>query len=57
MLERAIGVLYLPHTERASHYFEASLATQFDAIFHLDETEAVEPLRLAQHWQTALAAH
>lgn len=44
MLERAIGVLYLPHTERASHYFDASLAAQFDAVFHLDETQAVEPL-------------
>lgn len=44
MLERAIGVLYLPHSERVSHYFEASLAAQFDAVFHLDETEAVEPL-------------
>lgn len=53
MLERAIGVLYLPHTERASHYFEASLASQFDAVFHLDETEAVEPLGAPQSWQRA----
>lgn len=44
LLERAIGVLYLPESERASHYFEASIAQQFDAIFHLDETEALEPL-------------
>lgn len=43
MLERAIGVLYRPQTEFASHYFLASLASQFDAVFHLDETEAVEP--------------
>ncbi|WP_442873422.1 erythromycin esterase family protein [Cupriavidus sp. USMAHM13] len=42
--ERAIGVLYLPQTERASHYFEAVLAHQFDALFHLDETSALEPL-------------
>lgn len=53
MLERAIGVIYLPRTERASHYFEASLAAQFDAVFHLDETEAVEPLSLPHHWQVA----
>jgi len=53
MLERAIGVLYLPHSERASHYFEASLAAQFDAVFHLDETEAVEPLDPARPWRTA----
>lgn len=44
MLERAIGVIYLPHSERASHYFDASLAAQFDAVFHLDETSALEPL-------------
>ena len=55
MLERAIGVLYLPHSERASHYFEASLAAQFDAVFHLDETEAVEPLDPARPWRTAQA--
>ena len=56
MLERAIGVIYLPRTERASHYFDASLAAQFDAVFHLDETEAVEPLGLPHHWQTARTA-
>ena len=44
LLERAIGVLYRPQTEYASHYFEASLPAQFDALFHLDETEAIEPL-------------
>ena len=43
-LERAIGVVYRPDTERWSHYFEASLARQFDAVVHLDETEALAPL-------------
>jgi erythromycin esterase-like protein len=43
-LERAIGVIYLPESERVSHYFEARLAEQFDAVFHFDRTEAVEPL-------------
>jgi erythromycin esterase-like protein len=43
-LQRAIGVIYLPDTERASHYFESSLPSQFDAIFHLDRTRALEPL-------------
>ena len=43
-LERAIGVIYLPETERASHYFEASLPDQFDAVVHWDETRALEPL-------------
>ena len=51
MLERAIGVIYAPHTERASHYFEASLASQFDAVFHLDETAAVTPLDVTVQWQ------
>jgi erythromycin esterase-like protein len=44
MLERAIGVLYRPDTEYQSHYFHARLAAQFDAVFHLDESHAVEPL-------------
>jgi erythromycin esterase-like protein len=43
-LERAIGVIYLPHTERQSHYFHASLTHQFDAVIHYDMTRAVEPL-------------
>ena len=45
MLERAIGVLYLPQTERASHYFEARLSEQFDAAVYFDRTKAVTPLR------------
>jgi erythromycin esterase-like protein len=44
-LERAIGVVYLPQTERQSHYFKARLAKQFDAVIHLDVTSAVEPLK------------
>ncbi len=44
MLERAIGVVYRPEAELASHYFRAQLADQFDAILHFDETRAVEPL-------------
>jgi erythromycin esterase-like protein len=50
MLERAIGVIYVPQTERASHYFVTSLAQQFDAVFHLDETAALEPLDAPRHW-------
>jgi erythromycin esterase-like protein len=49
-LERAIGVLYLPHTERASHYFRASLSSQFDHVIHIDETCAVEPLERGESW-------
>jgi erythromycin esterase-like protein len=43
-LERAIGVIYRPETERLSHYFYASLPQQFDAVIHYDDTRAVEPL-------------
>jgi erythromycin esterase-like protein len=43
-LERAIGVIYLPETERTSHYFQATLSGQFDAVVHYDETRAVDPL-------------
>src|SRR5437660_1962950 len=43
-LERAIGVIYRPETERISHYFHARLSDQFDAVLHFDETRAVEPL-------------
>ena len=50
MMQRAIGVLYLPESERASHYFVASLGHQFDAVFHLDETTAIEPLEAPAQW-------
>ena len=43
-LERAIGVIYRPETERQSHYFFARLPVQFDALLHIDRTHAVEPL-------------
>jgi len=43
-LERAIGVIYRPDTERISHYFRARLPDQFDAVLHIDETRALEPL-------------
>jgi erythromycin esterase-like protein len=50
-LERAIGVIYRPETERQSHYFRARLADQFDAVIHIDETRAVEPLERTARWQ------
>jgi erythromycin esterase-like protein len=43
-LERAIGVIYRPETERQSHYFFARLPVQFDALLHFDSSRAVEPL-------------
>jgi erythromycin esterase-like protein len=50
LLERAIGVIYRPETERASHWFHARLAAQFDAIVHIDRTTAVEPLDRTSFW-------
>jgi erythromycin esterase-like protein len=50
-LQRAIGVIYRPETERLSHYFAARLADQFDAIIHIDETRAVEPLERTSSWE------
>jgi erythromycin esterase-like protein len=49
-LQRAIGVIYLPQSERLSHYFHAKLPQQFDAIVHIDETRALEPLAPEPQW-------
>lgn len=50
-LERAIGVIYLPESERVSHYFHAELSHQFDALIHLDTTHAVMPLEKTSEWE------
>jgi erythromycin esterase-like protein len=44
-LERAVGVIYAPATERQSHYFRADLPRQFDAVIYFDRTTALTPLR------------
>jgi erythromycin esterase-like protein len=49
-LQRAIGVIYRPETERLSHYFEARLPDQFDVVLHYDQTRAVEPLERTPLW-------
>lgn len=49
-LGRAIGVIYLPATERQSHYFHVRPADQFDAMIHIDDTRALEPLELTSEW-------
>jgi erythromycin esterase-like protein len=51
LLERAIGVIYLPETERASHYFYCRLADQFDGLIHVDHTRALEPLDRTSEWE------
>ena len=52
-LERAIGVIYRPESERVSHYFHASMRDQFDAVYHFDHTRAVEPLEKPERWHDA----
>jgi erythromycin esterase-like protein len=54
-LERAIGVVYRPDTERQSHYFQSRLPDQFDAVLHFDETRAVEPLEVTSEWEAGEA--
>jgi erythromycin esterase-like protein len=56
LLERAIGVIYRPETERRSHYFWAELPKQFDAVIHVDHTRAVEPLERSALWETGEVA-
>ena len=50
-LERAIGVIYRPESERSSHWFAACASQQFDALVHIDETRAVEPLERTGTWE------
>ncbi|HEX4155440.1 MAG TPA: erythromycin esterase family protein [Acidobacteriaceae bacterium] len=50
LLERAIGVIYKPESERISHYFEARLPEQFDAVIHIDRTRALIPLETTITW-------
>lgn len=50
-LQRAIGVIYQPETERQSHYFRARLPQQFDTMIHHDITRAVQPLELTAEWE------
>ena len=54
-LERAIGVIYRPETERMSHYFQARLSDQFDAVLHFDRTRAIEPLERTSQWEAGEA--
>jgi erythromycin esterase-like protein len=53
LLERAIGVIYRPETERESHYFEAHVPEQFDALLHYDRTVAVTPIDRVSGWEGA----
>ena len=44
-------MIYRPETELQSHYFNARLADQFDAVLHFDHTRAVEPLERTVEWE------
>lgn len=50
-LERMIGVIYVPQSERCSHYFNCRIAGQFDALIHLDRTTALTPLEYTPLWE------
>lgn len=50
-LERAIGVVYRPATERQSHYFRCAMPSQFDAVMHIDRTLALTPLERSPTWE------
>jgi erythromycin esterase-like protein len=55
-LQRAIGVIYRPETERQSHYFFTRLPHQFDAVIHIEETHALEPLDKGPVWRSSTEA-
>eukprot|EP01118_Nematostelium_gracile_P010352 TRINITY_DN3556_c0_g1_i1.p1 TRINITY_DN3556_c0_g1~~TRINITY_DN3556_c0_g1_i1.p1 ORF type:complete len:475 (+),score=120.62 TRINITY_DN3556_c0_g1_i1:43-1425(+) len=42
--ERMVGVQYVKKTERQSHYVPSDLPHQFDAVIHIDQTNALKPL-------------
>ena len=55
-LERAIGVIYRPETERISHWLQARLPAQFDVVVHVDETAALQPLDRTSGWDAGAEA-
>ena len=56
-LERSIGVIYRPRTERQSHYFEARISKQFDCVIHVEVTHALRPLEIHPTWAEAEKTH
>jgi erythromycin esterase-like protein len=47
-LQRAIGVVYRPETERLRHYHLARLADEFDVVIHVDATGAATAAEVAE---------
>ncbi|CAF1311836.1 unnamed protein product [Adineta steineri] len=56
-LERAIGVIYRPRTERQSHYLNSNISTQFDCVIHIETTRALRPLEIHPSWAEAEKEH
>ena len=54
-LQRALGVVYRPGPGTGAQYFSAKLLEQFDAVLHVDETRAVEPLEPGAEWHAQAA--
>lgn len=52
-LQRAIGAIYRPESERVCHYFRCRLSAQFDAVIHLDRTKAIVPFERTAGWAAA----
>mgnify|MGYP000013966536 CR=1 FL=1 len=55
-LQRASGVIYRPDTKRRSYYFYTRFTQQFNAVMHIDETRAMQPLDVGQVWSDGEAA-
>ncbi|KAK9805590.1 hypothetical protein WJX72_006608 [[Myrmecia] bisecta] len=49
-LQRFVGVIYLPKTERQSHYSRSWLPEQYDMVVHVDKTKALHPLETETSW-------
>jgi erythromycin esterase-like protein len=56
-LQRFVGVIYRPETERWSHNYEASLPYQYDAVLHFDHSRALEPLERTPRWTAGESDH
>jgi len=50
-LERYIGVIYRPDSEKASHYCQSQIAKEYDAVIFINETSAVQPLDKTVPWE------
>jgi len=50
LVQRYVGVVYHPHSERASHYMRSNLPLEYDAVIHVDGTHALPPLDPNPHW-------